>query len=91
VSALTAADTAALALLCVDVDGGGAFADDHDMRASYQLEVHQATGMVLVQTGMTIDQAFLMLRARAFADGRPLAELAADVVARRVRFSTEDQ
>jgi hypothetical protein len=32
-----------------------------------------------------------MLRARAFADGRPLAELATDVVARRVRFDTEDR
>jgi hypothetical protein len=32
-----------------------------------------------------------MLRARAFADGRPLAELAADVVSRRVRFSMEEQ
>jgi hypothetical protein len=47
--------------------------------------------MVLAQAEVTIEQAFLMLRARAFAEGRSLAELAADVVARRVRFSTEDQ
>jgi len=46
---------------------------------------------VHVQAGVTIDQAFLMLRARAFAEGRSLAELAADVVARRLRFSMEDQ
>ena len=90
-AALMAADAAALALLYLDVDGADAFTDDHDARASYQLQVHQATGMVQAQTGVTIDQAFLMLRARAFADGRPLAELAADVVARRVRFSMEDQ
>jgi hypothetical protein len=90
-AALMAADAAALALLYLDVDGAGAFTDNHDARASYQLEVHQATGMVLAQTGVTIDQAFLMLRARAFSEGRPLAELAADVVARRVRFSTEDE
>jgi hypothetical protein len=32
-----------------------------------------------------------MLRARAFAAARPLAELAADVVARRVRFTSEDE
>ena len=89
-AALVASDAAALALLYLDVDGADAFADDHDSRASYQLQVHQATGMVTVQTGATIDQAFLMLRARAFADGRPLAELAADIVARRVRFGTED-
>lgn len=90
-AALMAADAAALALLYLDVDGADAFTDDQGARASYQLQVHQATGMVLVQTGVTVDQAFLMLRARAFAEGRPLAELAADVVARRVRFSTEDR
>jgi hypothetical protein len=90
-AALVAADAAALALLHLDVDGAGAFADDQDSRASYQMQVHQATGMVMAQAGVTIEQAFLMLRARAFADGRPLAALATDVVARRVRFSLEDE
>jgi hypothetical protein len=89
-TALVAADAAALALLYLDVDGPGAFADDDGARSSYQLQVHQATGMVMAQTAVTIDQAFLMLRARAFADGRSLAEVAADVVGRRVRFTTED-
>jgi hypothetical protein len=91
VAALMAADAAALALLYLDVESSDAFNDDHDSRASYQLQVHQATGMVMAQTDVTIEEAFLMLRARAFAEGRPLAELAADVVARRVRFSSEDQ
>lgn len=90
-AALMAADAAALALLYLDVEGQDAFTDDRDSRASYQLQVHQATGMVMAQAGVTIDQAFLMLRARAFADGRPLAELATDVVARRVRFAMEDE
>jgi hypothetical protein len=86
-----AADAAALALLYLDVDGEDAFSDDHESRSSYQLQVHQATGMVMAQVGVTIDQAFLLLRARAFAEGLPLAELATDVVARRVRFSVEDE
>jgi len=90
-AALVAADAAAMAVLHLDVDGAEAFTDDHESRAAYQLQVHQATGMVTAQAGVTIDQAFLMLRARAFADSRPLAELAAEVVARRVRFATEDQ
>ena len=89
-TALVAADAAALALLYLDVDGPDAFADDHGARASYQLQVHQATGMVMAQTLATIDQAFLMLRARAFAESRSLSELAADVVARRVRFTAEE-
>lgn len=33
-----------------------------------------------------MDEAFVLLRARAFADQRPLAELAADVVVRRLRL-----
>jgi hypothetical protein len=90
-AALMAADAAALALLYLDVDGEDAFGDDVAARSSYQMQVHQATGMVMAQVGVTIDQAFLLLRARAFADGRPLAELATDVVARRVRFSVEDE
>jgi AmiR/NasT family two-component response regulator len=86
-----AADAAALALLYLDVDGAVAFADDADSRATYQMHVHQATGMVMAQAGVPIDQAFLMLRARAFAEGRPIADIATDVVTRRVRFSMEDQ
>ena len=59
--------------------------------AVHRPEVHQATGMVMVQTSVTIEQAFLMLRARAFAEGRPVADLATEVVDRRVRFSREDR
>lgn len=49
-------------------------------------EVHQATGMVMVQCGVGAHEALLRLRARAFADGVTLARLARDVVERRVRL-----
>jgi hypothetical protein len=49
-------------------------------------QIHQATGMASVQLGVGIEEAFSRLRARACAQGRPLPELAADVVARRLRF-----
>lgn len=88
--ALLAADAAALAVLHLDLDGDEAFADSVDSRSTYQLQVHQATGMVMGQLNVTIEQAFLLLRARAFAEGRALADLATDVVARRVRFTPED-
>ncbi|WP_460863920.1 ANTAR domain-containing protein [Rhodococcus aerolatus] len=52
--------------------------DDH--------EVHQATGVVLVQLDCSAAQAYVRLRARAYAEGRPLGDLARDVVAHRVRF-----
>jgi AmiR/NasT family two-component response regulator len=43
-------------------------------------EVHQAQGMVMVLLDVGLTEALLLLRARAFASGRPLAELARDVV-----------
>ncbi len=52
-------------------------------------EIHQATGMISVQLGVGIAEALSRLRARAFAQGCPLSELAADVVARRRRFDPD--
>ncbi|WP_018684850.1 ANTAR domain-containing protein [Actinokineospora enzanensis] len=52
-------------------------------------QIHQATGMVAVQLGVDMSAAFASLRARAFAEGRELAGLAEDVVARRVRFALD--
>lgn len=87
---LMAADAAALALLQVDTAGVTGFADDFASRGSYQMQVHQATGMVQVQLDITTEEAFLMLRARAFTLGRPLPEVASDVVNRRLRLAQED-
>lgn len=50
-------------------------------------EVHQATGMVLVQLDSTVDVAMSRLRAYAFATDRSLDLVAADVVAGRLDFS----
>lgn len=90
-AALMAADAAALALLHLDTGADAAFEDDFDARSTYQLQVHQATGMVQVQLGATTEEAFLTLRARAFAMGRPLGDVATEVVQRQVRFSEEDR
>jgi len=87
-AALLAAEAAGLALLSLQ------FAEETgltlDESSSFQPQVHQATGMVMVQASVTIEQAFLLLRARAFASGRSLSAVAADVVARRLRFDSED-
>jgi hypothetical protein len=87
-AALVAADAAAVALLDLDT-GHDAFLDDRSVGASYLMEVHQATGMVKVQAGVSIDEAFLLLRAKAFATGRPIADLARDVIDRRLGFTME--
>jgi hypothetical protein len=89
--ALVAADTAAVALMHLETKRDDTFSDDHDARSTYQLQVHQATGMVQVQLGVTTEEAFLLLRARAFADNRLVVEVATDVVERRLRFSTGDR
>ena len=89
-AALTAADAAAVALLQLDTGSASSFADNTVGRAAYQLQVHQASGMVMVQAGVTVEEAFLLLRAHAFAVGRPVADVARDVVERRLRFPVED-
>jgi hypothetical protein len=43
-------------------------------------EVHQATGIVSVQAGIGLAEALVLLRARAYAEQRPIGEVARDVV-----------
>ncbi len=52
-------------------------------------EVYQATGMISVQLGVSLEEAFVRLRARAFADGAALGEVAGDVVGRKLRFDPD--
>jgi hypothetical protein len=47
-------------------------------------EVHQATGMVLAQLGVAAADASLIIRGYAFARGRTVREVSADIVARRI-------
>lgn len=47
--------------------------------------------MVSVQLDVSVAQALLRLRSFAFANRRLLAEVADDVVARRLRFSEADR
>jgi hypothetical protein len=89
-AALMAADAVALALL-LDTRVEGRASDDFDVQSTFQIQVHQATGMVQVQLDVSAEDALLMLRARAFSSGRPLMEISSDVVDRRVRFSKEDE
>jgi hypothetical protein len=49
--------------------------------------IHQATGMVLAQVGSTADDAYLIIQARAFAENRPMREIAEDIIERRIRFT----
>lgn len=54
-------------------------------------EVHQATGMVLVQLDITAEDAILLMRAHAFSSGRSVREIANDVVECRLVFEVGEQ
>jgi hypothetical protein len=60
-----------------------------DDPTAQQAQVHQATGMILVQLGISAEAAFARLRAYAYAHDRRLGEVARDVVERRLRFDPE--
>lgn len=85
---LVLADLASQVVLAVQA---GAPADGvHELLAGeppHWAEVHQATGMVSVQLGVSMDEAFVRLRAHAFAQGRALREVSKDVVTRRLRLA----
>jgi GAF domain len=53
-------------------------------------EVHQATGVVAVQAAVGLAEAFVLLRARAFAEQRPVGDLARDVLTGAVDFRSMD-
>jgi hypothetical protein len=57
--------------------------------ALHRAEIDQATGMLTEQLGVGIDEAFVRLRAYAYADERRLTEVARDIVARRLRLGRD--
>jgi hypothetical protein len=52
----------------------------------YHVAVHQAVGRVSVQARVAVDDALALLRAHAYAQDRTLLDVAADVLASRLRF-----
>jgi len=90
--ALVFADTATMLLLDAQDraggstgPGGGPGGQPADL-ASHRAEVDQATGMLTEQLGVSITDAFVRLRAYAYANDLQLAEVARDIVARRLRL-----
>jgi hypothetical protein len=73
-------------------DGEGS-ADARDWLSGgplHRTEVYQATGVITGQSGVSVHTALARLRGFAFAHGRPLDEVARDVVARRLRLDEEE-
>jgi ANTAR domain len=57
--------------------------------AAHRAEIDQATGMLTVQLGVSVGAAFARLRAYAYTHDRRLADVAADIVARRLRLQPD--
>ncbi|TDD68199.1 ANTAR domain-containing protein [Jiangella aurantiaca] len=89
-TALAFAD--AVLVVVLDESGGIAGGPDHRRDAILPerlAEVHQAAGMVSVQLGVEVSEALVRLRAYAYVHERRLADVAAEVVARRLRFAPD--
>jgi hypothetical protein len=88
--ALTFADVTVAALLDQQ-EVAGAEESGADLAAAVEnsAELFQAQGMVMVQLGISINEAMVRMRAYAFAEGRSLGEIAHDVVTRRLRFDQD--
>jgi hypothetical protein len=67
----------------------GKLALELEAGANFQYVVHQASGMVAAQLGVSVGQALIRLRAYAFGNDRPLTEVAKEVVARTLRFDAK--
>ncbi|MGO8887979.1 MAG: GAF domain-containing protein [Streptosporangiaceae bacterium] len=85
--ALVAADIARDAVLYQQyAPGGEGLRELLDIADIDRTVIHQATGMIAAQLDDTVSNALARLRAAAFGSGRPMYEIAQDVVERRVRF-----
>jgi hypothetical protein len=71
------------ALRLADVD------DDESGPPHARRVIHQATGFVIAQLGIPAEDAELLIRASAFAEGRSMREIAEELVSRRRRFTAE--
>ena len=88
--ALTVASVAGRAVLLMQAGAPpGDLADEIERGADFHLVVHQAAGMVAVQSEITVVDALVRLRAHSFATSESLLDVARAVVGRSLRFDPE--
>lgn len=86
--ALVLADLAAQSVLVSQASAEpGALATELEASADLHYSVHQASGMVSAQLGVSVGHALIRLRAYAFSNGLDLDEVAERVITRTLRFS----
>jgi hypothetical protein len=85
-------DALLLADLCLEAalaEVAGHAANDLGWIADVHAVVHQASGVVMAQLGVSIEAALLRLRAYAFAHDLPLAEVSRHVIDGRIRLESD--
>jgi hypothetical protein len=89
--ALTYADAATVTLLHLhdQVSPGDDLHPELGKPLEDRAEIHQATGVISVQASITLIEALLLLRAHAYSAGRPILDVARDVMAKALRFGPE--
>ena len=84
---LVLAGLAAQAVLAMQAHASpGALATELEEGADFRFVVHQASGMVAVQLGVSVGEALVRLRAYAFGNDRLLGGVAEAIVARTLRL-----
>ena len=69
----------------------GTLAPGLDDAVQYRAEIYQASGMVAIQLSIPTAEALLRIRAHAFANDLTVAEVGAQIVARRLRLADDHQ
>jgi hypothetical protein len=62
-----------------------------DKAVAHHAEIHQATGMVSIQLGVSVVDALAAIRAYAFTQGLLVTSVAREIVACRLRFSEDHE
>ena len=87
---LVLASVAAQAVLAMQAHASpGNLATELEAGADFRFVVHQASGMVAVQLGVSVGEALVRLRAYAFANSRLIAEVAEAIVGRTLRLDDQ--
>jgi GAF domain len=85
--ALVVADVAARWVLEAQAGApSGTVAQELEAGADFHFAVHNAAGIVSVREGISVTEALIRLRAYAFSNDRLLADVAHDVIARKLRL-----
>lgn len=64
--------------------------DTAQLKPHARRRIHQATGFVIAQLGLTPDDAHLLIQAQAFAQNRSMSDVAEDILERRTGYVLHD-